>query len=270
MMPARRHELRKLRALIRPGMRRRQGAFLLEGYRSVQTALSYQGHVSMLIVEQKTTTIHNNLQELIVSAEAQGVPVRTVSPEEMSLYSDTVTPPGVMALVRWSPYRPKTAGEALDEIHTHAPRSLLLLDAIADPGNLGTLLRTASGFGVQGVALGKGCVDITNPKVVRSAAGSIFAIPWVAQELDLVDLVAGLQEQGRPLFRAEAGGGHSPRALLERVGKAWALLLGSEAHGLQSGLREFGTAVHLPVQPGTESLNAAVAGGILLYLLSQK
>ena len=186
------------------------------------------------------------------------------------MFSDTVTPPGVMAMVRWSPFRPETVEEALENIQTHAPRSLLLLDAIGDPGNLGTLLRTASGFGVQGVALGKGCVDITNPKVVRSAAGSFFAIPWVAEELELADLVAGLQERGRPIYRAEAGGGHSPEELQERAGKAWALLLGSEAHGLQPGLRVFGTAVHLPVQPGTESLNAAVAGGILLYLLSQK
>jgi TrmH family RNA methyltransferase len=138
---------------------------------------------------------------------------------------------------------------------------ILLLDAVQDPGNVGTLIRTAAAFDLDGVVLLDGCVDPWNPKAVRASAGAAFRCPvalrpWTA-------MASLLDAAGPALWVADAAGvvpGDSVRA------GGWALVIGSEGSGARSAIRERAAGLAaVPMPGGTESLNAAVAGSILVY-----
>ena len=138
--------------------------------------------------------------------------------------------------------------------------AVIVLDAVQDPGNVGTLLRTAQGLGAAGVLALPGTVELTNPKVIRGSMGATFSLPALGVTVD--ELLLWSKERKVPLLIAEAGGepvGRKP------VTKPVALVLGNEGGGVSPVIRDAGRAVAIPLTPGTESLNVAVAGAILLY-----
>ncbi|MGE4158069.1 MAG: TrmH family RNA methyltransferase [Planctomycetota bacterium] len=163
---------------------------------------------------------------------------------------DTLNPQHVGALVRWNPV-------ALDTLD--AAKGLLILDGIQDPGNTGTLLRTAAGLGYGGAVIAGGA-EPRGPKVVRAAAGAHFVLPIAEAKLD--EIRAHLQAANIPAFLAEA---HGTAGLPSSSKGPFALVVGSEAHGISPGWQ--GKPVTIPVTPGVESLNAAMAGGILMWRL---
>ncbi|MFO7769553.1 MAG: RNA methyltransferase [bacterium] len=265
MEPLERSELRRLRALGRRGMRRRRGAFLLEGFRGVETALGRPGRVDLVVLTPGAAG-HERAPRIQEMARGQGVPVRGVAEEEMEELADTRTPAGVMARVRWDPPRDPPAAEVAAALEGKGLRRLLCLDGVGDPGNTGTLLRTADALGIGGALLGRGTVEAGNPKTARSAAGSLLGFDYLAEEVDLPGVLARLESDGWHIWRGEAEGGCTPRAAA--TGR-WALVLGSEGHGLDPAAARVGEALHIPRRPGAESLNVAVAGGILMYLLTR-
>ena len=211
---------------------------------------------------------HPEADRLRTRAEASGIPVRVTSAGELVELVATEHPSGFLAVLAWAPERLPGTAEVLWEIERLAPASLLCLDRVADPGNLGTRLRTADAFGVGGVVLGRGCVEATNPKVVRSAVGSLLSLPWIAEDVILSELLPLLDSRGWLVLRAEASSGEPP-ALPDR-GRRWVLVLGSEAHGTDPRLRPIGQGIHIPIRGTAGSLNVAVAGGILLHLLTKE
>jgi TrmH family RNA methyltransferase len=141
-------------------------------------------------------------------------------------------------------------------------KHLLILDGVSDPGNLGTLLRTARGLGWDGAFLTTGSTDPYNEKALRAAKGATFTLPWRSGTVDqLLDL---LRKERIPLIAADVDG--EP---IESVGdsESVALALGNEAHGLSAKIREMARAVCIPMQGRIESLNVGAAGAILMYLL---
>jgi len=204
---------------------------------------------------------------LLDRAEQRGIATRTIEPQRCTEVAGTVTPSGLLAMVRWSPRIDPEPGELVDILRQRGIERLLALDAVTDPGNAGTLVRTALAFGVGGVLFGRGSVDPTNPKVIRSSAGAILGVPLLVSTADLAGLVGGVQSAGWMIYRAEAAGGSTPRP--DHGAARWLLLLGSEAAGVGEGLSEVGTALTLPLTAGVDSLNVAVAGGILLHVLTQ-
>jgi TrmH family RNA methyltransferase len=168
--------------------------------------------------------------------------------------AQTESPAGVVAVLCMPAQRP------LSE-HT-AARFGLILDAVADPGNAGTILRTAAAVGVDYVIAAPGTVDLYAPKVVRAGMGAHFRIPlyesmnWPGIEDALVETVP---------VATQVDGGDSVFAFVwpQRA----ALIVGSEAHGLSHEAREVARArVHIPMRPGVESLNASVAASLVMYL----
>lgn len=140
---------------------------------------------------------------------------------------------------------------------------VLVLDRISDPGNLGTLLRTASAFGVQNILSLSGSADVYNPKVLRSSLGAVLSLN-IHQAAGLDDLIALY----RPLFLADLAG-EDFRDL--NYPADFALVIGSEAHGIAPDIRQLpATAITIPMKNAMESLNAAVAGGILLQALTSR
>jgi TrmH family RNA methyltransferase len=193
---------------------------------------------------------------LLARVAADGIPVRTVAAGALDRASTTVTPQGVLAVCR-------SVTVALAAV----PRTGFVLVGvdIADPGNAGTMIRTADAAGAAAVVLAGG-VDVTNPKVVRAAAGSMFHLPVVAggkaAGMDAAQVLGELARDGRRVLGAAAGAGE-PCDRAELTG-AVALVVGNEAHGLAAGLPLDGF-VHVPMAGRAESLNVAMAATILCY-----
>ena len=173
--------------------------------------------------------------------------------------AETVTPQGILAIVRQPKYE-------LDELlcaGAEKPLRFIFLENLRDPGNLGTILRTAEGAGMTAVILSKGSVDIFNPKVIRSTMGSIFRVPFLYVE-DTLATMKLLQEHDVTLYAAYLSGSEE----YDKIPYAdrSAIMIGNEANGLlQETAEAADVRVRIPMAGELESLNAAVAAAILMY-----
>jgi len=196
-------------------------------------------------------------RELIELLSASGVPVEDVSDQELGRLSDTRQSQGVLLVVR----EPEGALSLVEG--SPVPR-VLLLDGIQDPGNAGTLIRAAWAFGVSGVFALEGTVDLFNPKVVRASAGALAHVPVI--RLLWNDAAHWLASKGIPVMVADPRG-DDVRAL--DVPNSWALVVGNEGAGPRQVLLEEASArLAIPIRPGADSLNAGMAGAILLFALT--
>lgn len=195
--------------------------------------------------------------DTVAAIERAGIPCHEVTADTLRAATDPTTPQGVAVVARAS----SLPTLAIETAWTTAPAGpLLLLDAVGEPGNVGTLIRGAEAAGAIGVAVGEGSADPRSPKVVRASAGSVFRVPVVGA--DLVELLSGLP----PIVRrfAAAGGQGSAYDDVALDGPV-AIVVGNEAHGVSPAVTEVVDAlVHVPTL-GVESLNVAMAGTLLLF-----
>ena len=179
-----------------------------------------------------------------------------VIPSLFQEMSDTSTPQGVMALVNMPEYRRETLVETKDA-------SLICLEDIQDPGNLGTIFRTAEGAGMTAVVLSGGCVDFFNPNVVRSTMGSLFRVPFYITG-DMAEEVALLRDCGFTMYAAglDARREYTSCDYTGKVG----ILIGNEANGLKTRTSAMADQkISIPMEGEVESLNAAVSAALLMY-----
>jgi TrmH family RNA methyltransferase len=170
-------------------------------------------------------------------------------------------PQGVAALARWK-------GFSLEDVLAKSTAGpLLAIAGVQDPGNLGTILRSAEAFGTGGVLLGEGTVSPFNPKVVRASAGSVFRLPMARAKL--ADVIGGLKALG---LRLVATASHQGKALDQsNLAGPLAIFIGSEGAGLSRDLiKEMDEVVAIPQAPQVESLNAGVATSIVLYEVARQ
>ena len=179
-----------------------------------------------------------------------------VTEEQMKKLTDTVTPQGILCVVRQPSY-------TMEDIINHpGHRLLMILEDIQDPGNLGTIFRTAEGAGASGIIMTKGCADLFNPKVVRSTMGSIYRVPFfVTDDIEqTINLVKNAQIE---VFAAHLKGEHFYD---EIEYKDAAFLIGNEGRGLKDSTASLAdTYIKIPMSGELESLNASMAAGILMY-----
>lgn len=195
--------------------------------------------------------------ELRAHLAERGVPVLDVGDREFASAADTDTPQGVLAVAEV----PRRSADALE---LAAGARLLLLDAIQDPGNVGTMLRTAAALGAAATIALPGTVDLWNAKVVRGAMGALFRHPVLALEWEEVDRLG--RDRDVVLWGADARGEPVERTLGEAPSRL-AIVVGNEGAGLSADARARSRRlVALRVAPDVESLNVAVAAGVLLYL----
>lgn len=174
---------------------------------------------------------------------------------------DTKTPQGILTVLKLPVWTEE------DVLGGDAPLVMVLED-LQDPGNAGTILRTGEGAGVKGVLLTKTCVDITNPKVIRSTMGSIYRIPFLYVE-DVVSLKKKLADRGIRTFAAHLKGENSYDREDYRGGTAF--FIGNEGKGLTDSAAETADClIRIPMCGKVESLNAAMAAGILMYEASRQ
>ncbi|MGI6262594.1 MAG: TrmH family RNA methyltransferase [Succiniclasticum sp.] len=231
------------------------GAFLAEGLRSVREAIAY-GQVRSLFV---TDTEADRLGEWLDKALSQGASLYRVDDKVMAKLSDTKTPQGVVAVVSL----PSPSLETLAPGPEEADAPVVILDRVQDPGNLGTIIRTADAAGVRALLLLEGCADAYAPKVVRASMGSLFHVP-VLSDLAPEDVLSWCSRQG---YRTVATCLDGARDLYRTTlpGRL-AFLLGNEANGVAPALQQAADErVYIPMAGKAESMNVAMAAGVLLF-----
>ena len=233
--------------------RRDAGLFIAEGRKMYVEAPA--GWVTQTFM---TEDIYRRFRE---EGILRGEPV-LVSESVFRAISDTQTPQGVLLVLRQPRYKredlcPDTSGR------NNLPPFLLVLEHLQDPGNLGTIFRTAEGAGVSGIFLSADSADPFNPKVVRSTMGSIYRMPFFITE-QLTSDMEWLRKKGVVLFAAHLEGS-VPYDSCDYTGPC-ALLIGNEANGLtDAATRLADTRIRIPMCGKVESLNAGVAASILAY-----
>jgi TrmH family RNA methyltransferase len=239
--------IRRARALKRKTDRDAEGAFLVESMIGLEDAVSSGLIVREVFVVEGRDDLMERCSELDLGA--------TIVPEHvLRAVSDTTTPQGVVAVVAMP--RPR-----LRDIPAEADLVVVLAE-VRDPGNAGTLVRTAVAAGADAVVFTEASVDPYAPKTVRASAGALFALP-IVRGVPLGEAVQMLADRGLRVFLAEADEGR-PLFDVDLTGPS-AFVLGNEARGIPEGEGSDATPVSIPMPGGTESLNVAVAGSILLY-----
>ena len=185
-----------------------------------------------------------------------GLPAETVSAGVFRKMSNTESPQGILCVMRMKSYTPG------DLLHKPDP-FLMILEEIQDPGNLGTILRTGEGAGIDGMIMSRGCADIYNPKTIRSTMGSIYRVPFLC-DVSLKEEAERLRSAGVKLFAAHLKGPVCYDREDYRGGCAF--LIGNEGNGLRPETAALADAcIRIPMAGQAESLNAAMASGILMY-----
>lgn len=245
---------KKILALKKKREREAEGRILVEGVRLCEEALTSPVEVEQVLFARGATE-SDRLRHLIEQYRARGVLIQETDHRALQAFCEAVTPQGIVAVVRrrqWDRGRlPDPDGPAV------------VLDRVRDPGNVGMILRTAEAAGVSAVFLTEGSVELHNPKAVRASMGAIFRIP-AFERVGLAETLGSLRREGFRILAADVRAGTSYRDV--RSGGRTALLFGSEATGLEPEVRRLvDEVVHVPMQGDVESLNVAVAAGILLY-----
>lgn len=243
------------RDLKRRKGRERRSLFVAEGVRAVEelvrSNLSVRG---VLVTPQMLESARGSALEALIAA--RGLTLEQIDESDLASAADTDTPQGVLAIAETPEHR-------LSSIPLAGVARMVVLDGIQDPGNAGTILRTAAALGAHGVIALPGTVDLWNPKVVRGSMGAHFSLPLVhASNDELFEFLAdgsialwGAAASGEPLGRRQPP---------DRV----AVALGNEGAGLSETVRDrCDLLVSIAIEPSVESLNVAVAAGIILHEL---
>jgi RNA methyltransferase, TrmH family len=243
--------VKQIRKLHAAKYRHKEGLFLLEGTHLIEEAAFAEWPMDILCF---TAAWQAKASALLETLQTQGIRCEQVSPEVLLAMATTINPDGVVAVARsHSKSSPTLSIQSLG----------LVLETLQDPGNVGTILRTAAAAGVEGIWLDSESVDLESPKVLRASAGAWFRVP-TAHSPDLPTQVREYQTQG---FQAIAT---TPKANLDYwevdYTQPTLVLVGNEGAGLSDALMNAATLqVSIPLSAGIESLNAAIATAVILY-----
>lgn len=230
--------------------RTKAGEYVIEGWHIVGEAINH--HKQLLTV---MVTNEDFLDEL--DFDSANTPVYLITPEIANHISSTETPQGVFAVLKTEDYHEK--------LPDNLKGSWLLLDNIQDPGNIGTMVRTADAAGISGIVFGQGTADIYNPKVVRAMQGSQFHMQLFSG--NLLDWLAALKKHGVKTFGTELNVEAVPYSTVVPT-DSFGLVMGNEGNGVSPEILSWTDQnLYIPMKGEAESLNVAVATGILIFHL---
>lgn len=233
------NEIKLIRSLQQKKFRMQEQLFVVEGRKAVEEALGFES----LVVKAFTTDEDFSIKFRIP----------LIHERDMEQISSLTQPPGYLAVL-------KQKNTTLDIIEG---KTFCIANAISDPGNLGTLIRTCEWFGVDALLLDDQCVDVYNPKVVQATMGSVLRLPFASATSE--ELIEYFRLKGIPLLAADLNG--TPIQSF-KAPEQWALVVGSESHGVSDQFVEASaTRLTIPSMGSAESLNASIAGGIAIFQL---
>ncbi len=227
------------------------GAFAVEGDKAIRQIITAhpESIVEILTIDTPPSIYHD-------------YPVRSLTESQFNSICRTKTPQGILAVVRIP------ADIYTSSLPSHIGQKVLLMEDIQDPGNVGTLVRTAAAFDFSGVIMTESCADPFAPKCIQATAGAVLSL-WIRRTADYLKLIRSLQDLDYKLIAAEVKGKEQPFVLFHH--DKILLALGNEAAGLSATvLEQADYRVKIPIMPRkAESLNVAVCGAILMYLSSE-
>ncbi len=227
--------------------RRERQVFVVEGHKMV-------GETPAELLEE--IYVSESFLQREEAALLEGKKYELVSDRVFESMSDTKTPQGILAVVRMPHYE-------MEDFTQKEKGLFLILESIQDPGNLGTMFRTGEGASVTGIIMNRTTVDLFHPKTTRSTMGSIFRVPFLVVD-DLTEAIQTLQSHGTRVYAAHLKGKHNYNE--EDYGKSTAFLIGNEGNGLSDEIADLADCyIKIPMGGQLESLNAAMASGILMY-----
>ena len=230
------HRIKQIRKLKQKKYRTQTGYFLIEGQHLIDEALSANQEIKTIIVSESFAPDNYDYSNMLF-----------VSESVMATISSLDSPPGIMAVVRYVP--PKVTD-----------RRVLMLEDIQDPGNMGTLIRSAAAFNFNKIYVSKHCVDVFSDKVLRSTQGMIFKV-----DVEVVDLVESIKHFNGDVYMTSL----EDAELLESVtlsDRNVAVVLGNEGSGVSKELKDvIDKSITIEMSPDIESLNVAVAGSIIMH-----
>lgn len=243
------NQLKEWKKLHKKKYREELNQYIIEGFHLVEEAVKANADVQWILFNQRgqqewgTWLAEQETEKLIF-----------VSDEVLNSLSELPTSQGILAIVTL---------ETQQEQSLSFKGGWLLLDNIQDPGNVGTIIRTADAAGLAGVILGKGTADIYNTKVLRSMQGSHYHLPVLQREL--TEVVQAFKKQGLPVFGTELNEAAIAYYEQEAV-ENYALILGNEGSGVSPELlAETTKNLYIPMKGQAESLNVAIAAGVLMF-----
>ena len=232
--------------------RKEQKVFLVEGTKMFLEAKE-ENIVEVYLTE---SFLEKEKEEKLLWDKLKNTRYELVTEEVFKKISATMTPQGILAVVKQAQYELQQLWQKINPL-------LLLVEDIQDPGNLGTMIRTAEGAGVDGIIMTKNTVDIYNPKTIRSTMGSVYRMPFYYTE-NLIHIMEELKKQKIKIYAAHLEGKQSYYDLDYTGGTAF--LIGNEGNGLKKETADRADCyMKIPMEGQVESLNAAVASVILMY-----
>lgn len=235
--------IKQVRKLTIRKERYKAKAFLIEGFHLLEEALKSEWEIKRLIIREDTD----------IPKWGAHLPILYVTDHVFKHLSQTETPQGILGVVK------------MQDVKVTKNDKILLLDAIQDPGNLGTIIRTADAAGFNHLVLGKGTVDLYNDKVIRATQGSVFHVK-IEQE-DLLNKIEQLKRDNVTVYASALQNAMLYKNVIpnERI----ALILGNEGSGIRDDILQIADKrVRIPIYGKAESLNVGVAAGILMYAFS--
>ncbi len=252
--------IKKTKALHRKKERWSNRLFFVEGIKSVNESIIWNTNIEYIFYTESLFKTEDG-KDLFYLIKNKSYNVYKVSEKVMKKISDTKSPQGIFAVIKFGINEFK-------DILQHEYNFLLLLDRVQDPGNMGTIIRTADALGVNGIIITEGCVDIYNPKTIRSTMGSIFhiSLSFCKNVFEAIDM---LKENNIKIIASSL---ETENYCYELNYKdPFALVIGNEANGIcEKIIRKSDFKVKIPMIGNAESLNAGVAAGILMYEASRQ
>lgn len=243
-------KIKELKKLHKKKYREKQGKYLLEGFHLIEEAVKSKAPVQEILVTQRGIKEWNGWL-----AKNQEIFLIFVTDEVMRTISESSTPQGILAVLRFE-----------ENKRTDLSGGWLLLDNVQDPGNVGTMIRTADAFGLCGVVLGNGTADIYSTKVLRSMQGSNYHLPILSYSLE--KLIPLFKEKQFLVYGTELNK-ETVSSTQIKPPKNYALIVGNEGTGVRRELLSLTDQnIYIPIPGNAESLNVGVAVGIILYQFS--
>ena len=243
-------KVKYLRKLYQKKYRKERSQFILEGLRLIRGAYKSGADLESIFLTSDYFNQHKSEAFLINNEEK----LIFVSDSLISEIADTANPQEVIAIVN----EPQTKKEEV-----LSKEYILVLDQIQDPGNMGTIIRTAAAAGFQSIIISKGSVDVFNLKVLRSTVGAIYSIPFI-KDVDQKELKELLTSKDKNIYAADLNTDQQYNQI--NYNKPLALIIGNEGSGIRRGLLNIADQkVKIPLKGNIESLNAGVAAGVIMF-----
>lgn len=247
--------IKKIKQLKIKKNREQYNQFIIEGVHLIEESIKNNIQIDFIVYGDSFLENEYN-KELISLLIKKDIIIYNVSDQLFKIITDTETPQGILGVVK-KPYFIE------HDILSQPKSNIVILDRIQDPGNMGTILRTADAAGIDGVIIIKGSVDVYLPKTIRSAVGSIFRIPIFHMD-DPIDVIKLLKKYNKKMIATSpsAKNFYYDLPLAEDI----AMIIGNEANGVSKAfLENVDHVVKIPMLRDTESLNASIAASIMMY-----